>query len=110
MSGENKNKTNNESKKETAFVKTTKGKSKKMKKLSYEWRRINYFFELFSDEGATEELWKMLKLALTNDEEETEGKERSNMIFVYEYTKELYENIFTLLIEQKSKSGKSNNK
>ena len=79
---------------------------KKKKKLSYEWRRIDYFFELFNEEGASEELWKMLKLALTNDEEETEGKERSNMIFFYEYTKELYGNIFFLLMEQKAKADK----
>jgi len=79
---------------------------KKKKKLSYEWRRIDYFFELFNEEGASEELWKMLKLALTNDEEETEGSERSNMIFLYEYTKELYENISILLVDEKAKIPK----
>ena len=76
-------------------------KSKRKKKLPYEWRRIDYFFDLFDDEGWSEELWKMLKLALTNDEEETEGTERSNMIFLYEYTKELYENIYILLHKEK---------
>lgn len=79
---------------------------KKKKKLSYEWRRIDYFFELYSEEGASEDLWKMLKLAITNDEEETEGSERSNMIFLYEYTKELYENIYELLLQEKSKTHK----
>ncbi len=77
--------------------------NKKKKKLSYEWRRINYFFELFNEEGASEELWEMLKLALTNEEEETEGRGRSNLIFLYEYTKELYENIFILLMQEKDK-------
>ena len=48
-------------------------KLKKKKKLPYEWRRIDYFFDLFDDEGWSEELWKMLKLALTNDEEEPEA-------------------------------------
>ena len=79
---------------------------KQKKKLSYEWRRINYFFELYSEEGASEDLWKMLKLALTNDEEETEGSERSNMIFLYEYTKELYENVYELLLQEISKTNK----
>lgn len=83
-------------------------KGKKKKKLSYEWRRIDYFFELFNEEGASENLWEMLKLALTNEEENTDGSERSNMIFLYEYTKELYENIFVLLMKQKA-SGKNNN-
>lgn len=78
-------------------------KGKKKKKLSYEWRRIDYFFELFNEEGASEELWEMLKLALTNDEEETEGRERSNMIFLYEYTKELYELLYILLMQEKDK-------
>ncbi len=81
-------------------------KGKRKKKLSYEWRRIEYFFDLFDDEGWSEELWKMLKLALTNDEEGTEGNERSNMIFLYEYTKELYENIYELLLQEKSKTNK----
>ena len=78
-------------------------KGKKKKKLSYEWRRIDYFFELFNEEGASEDLWEMLKLALTNDEEETEGRERSNMLFLYEYTKELYENIYILLLKERDK-------
>jgi len=64
---------------------------------------------LLSDEGAGEELWKMLKLALTNDDEETEGKDRGNIIFLYEYTKDLYENVFILLVQQISKSGKKEN-
>lgn len=83
-----------------------KAKGKKKKKLSYEWRRIDYFYELFNEEGASEDLWEMLKLALTNDEEETEGRERSNMLFLYEYTKELYENIYILLLKEKEKSSK----
>jgi hypothetical protein len=81
-------------------------KAKKKKKLPYEWRRINHFFELFNDNGASEELWKMVKLAVTNDEEETEGWERSNMIFLYESTKELYENIYILLQVEKNKTLK----
>ena len=81
-------------------------KGTRKKKLSYEWRRVDYFFELFNEEGASEELWEMLKLALTNDEEETEGRERSNMLFLYEYTKELYENIYILLHKEKGKARK----
>ena len=81
-------------------------KPRKKKKLSYEWRRIDYFFEFFNEEGASEDLWEMLKLALTNDVEGTEGKERSNMIFLYEYTKELYENIYILLHKEKDKARK----
>lgn len=43
------------------------------------------FFELFNEEGASENLWEMPKRALTSEEENTEGSERSNMIFLYEY-------------------------
>lgn len=81
-------------------------KGKKNKKLPYEWRRIDHFFELFSEEMACDELWKMVKLAITNDEEETEGWERSNMIFIYEYTKELYELLYILLGREKDKIRK----
>ena len=66
LPGENKNKAKNRGKKVKAITKKTKGMSKK--KLSYEWRRINYFFELYDQEGAPEHLWEMLKLSLTYGE------------------------------------------
>ena len=79
-------------------------KVSKKKRMAYEWRRIdNYFDWLFGLDGPSEILWNMLKLAITNGEEEAEAKERSNMIFFYENTKELFENIAVLLKKQKDK-------
>ncbi|MEI9959387.1 MAG: hypothetical protein WDM90_24410 [Ferruginibacter sp.] len=50
----------------------------------------------------------MLKLALTSEEENGDLTERSNMLFFYEYTKELIENIHVLLEEKiKTKVKKS---
>jgi hypothetical protein len=72
-------------------------KQKKDKKLPYEWLRIDYYFELLDEEGPAEDLWKMLKLALIADNDHIDPRDRSNMLFFYEYTKELFENIFTLL-------------
>lgn len=81
-------------------------KEKQKKQLPYEWRRVNYFFTLFDEESSTEHLWKMLKLALTNEEENTEGSERSNMIFFYEHITELVENIYILSQEKKKENKK----
>jgi len=55
--------------KRTVMAKTKKPVSKKKnKKLSYEWRRIEYFFQWFSVDSGKEKLWEMLKLALTSQD------------------------------------------
>jgi hypothetical protein len=80
----------------------------KKKKLPYEWKRINYFFKLLDKKGPEEELWKMLKLALTCDNDNADEHDRSNMIFFYEYAKELFENIYTLLQQQQKEKRLKN--
>ncbi|MEO6838311.1 MAG: hypothetical protein ABI185_07970, partial [Ginsengibacter sp.] len=61
------------------------------KEMAHEWKRINYFFEWFDVDAATEHLWEILKLALVADNDHTDERERSNMIFFYEGVKELFE-------------------
>jgi hypothetical protein len=78
-------------------------KTKAKHKMPNHWRRVDHFFGWFDAEFATEKLWEILKLALTNGNEDTEVKERSNMIFFFEYTKELYENVGILLQKEKEK-------
>lgn len=90
-----------------ASGKEKESKSGKKKQMPYEWRRIDYFFEWFPVDYGREQLWEMLKLALTFDDEGPEGHDRSNMISLYEYTIELYENIFTLLEKKKEKYDKN---
>ena len=84
-------------------IKERKSKKHKKIEMSYEWRHIDHFFEWLEVPAASEHFWKILKLALANGEEETEAKERSNMIFFFEYTKELYENSYILLEREKEK-------
>lgn len=79
-------------------------KIKQKKGLPYEWRRIDYYFELLDQEGPADDLWKMLKLALIADNDHIDPRDRSNMLFFYEYTKELFENIYILLQQQKKNS------
>ena len=78
-----------------------------MKELPYQWRRIDYYFELLDEKGPEEDLWKMLKLALIADNESIDQRDRSNMLFFFEYTKELFENIYVLLKAQKEKQAKA---
>ncbi len=79
--------------------------NKKSKKLSYEWRRIIYFFQWYSIESSSEHLWEMLKLALTSEDENGDLKERSTMLNFYEHGKELIENIY-IVLKEKTKSKK----
>ncbi|MDB5275796.1 MAG: hypothetical protein JWR61_751 [Ferruginibacter sp.] len=83
-------------------ARNTRGKIKKKQQraLPYEWQRIAYYFELLDEEGPAEDLWKILKLALIADNDHTDEHERSNMLFFYEYTKELFQHVYTLLQRQ----------
>ena len=78
-------------------------KKQAKKQMRYEWLGIDEFFEWFPVDYSSELFWEMLKLAITFDEEGPDGRERSDMIALYEYTTELYENIFTLLEKEKGK-------
>lgn len=80
-------------------------KSKKAKGLSPEWYRINDFFMILDEDGPSNELWKMLKLALIVNNDNTDERDRSNMIFLYENTKKLFEDVFTLLEKEKKRRG-----
>lgn len=86
---------------------STEKEDKQKKELSYEWQRIGYFFELFELKGPSGELWEILKLALITDNDNTDERERGNMIFFYDSARELFENIYTLL--QKKKKAISKN-
>jgi hypothetical protein len=87
--------------------KTNKSAAKtRSKRLSYEWRRIAYFFQWFSVDSSKEQLWEMLKLALTSEDEDGDLKKRSNMLNFYEHATEFIENIYTLLKEQAGSSSK----
>ena len=79
-------------------------KIKQKKELLYEWMRIDYYFKLLDKEGPAEDLWKMLKLSLIADNDIIDPRDRSNLLFFYENTKELFENIYTLLQQQKKNS------
>lgn len=77
-------------------------KKDKKKVLPYEWAEINDFFETLGEKGSAKDLWQMLKLALITDNDLTEPRDRSNMIFLYESTKKLFKNVFKLLINERA--------
>ncbi len=52
----------------------------------YAWKILRDFFEAFDEEGAQETLWFMLSAAMKLESEEVDGKERSNMLFFYDYS------------------------
>jgi len=81
-------------------MKRTKNK-KQNKDLQQQWSRIDSYFEFFDREGPAEDLWKMLKLALISDNDNIDPRDRTEMLFYYEQTKELFENIYVILQQQK---------
>jgi len=89
------------SKKTLNPAKPKKGKTKTQKKFSSEWLRIEDFFMILGREGPSAELWKMLKLALIVDNDYIDERDRSNMIFLYENAKILFEDVFSLLKKQR---------
>jgi len=67
-----------------------------------EWKRVGYFFEWFGEDGAKQQLWEILKLALVSDNDKADERERSNMIFFYEQTTEFFKTT-SVLSERKRK-------
>jgi hypothetical protein len=78
------------------------GKTQK-DELSDEWKRVGYFFEWFDPEGAKEQIWEILKLALVADNDQADERERSNMIFFYENVTVLFENVFKIWKRKRKK-------
>ncbi len=69
-----------------------------VKKLSLQ--HIREFFAFFGEDGAQEDLWKMLKLALANENDATEARNRSNMIFLFEQVAELLDDVYELHLKE----------
>ena len=67
------------------------------------------FFRFYGNEMALkEDLWWMVKVALTNEADETSAHERDKMIYLYEKLSELAEAAYILHLQEKEKvKGKS---
>lgn len=82
-----------------------KNKKRKLKRNiepnNFEWNRIKYYFALYQNGRSTEELWEILKLAMTSEDDDGEIRTRRNMLFFFEHTKELFENVRTILNDTK---------
>jgi hypothetical protein len=68
-------------------------------KKKYAWKVLHEFFEAFDKEGAQETLWFMLSAAMKLESEEVDGKERSNMLFFYDYSVAFYKAVHFLYEE-----------
>jgi len=70
--------------------------------LTEEWKTIDDFFMVYDLKNVSEDLWQTTKLAITNSVEEIDATQISDIILLFEKTKELYRVIHTLLKKQKS--------
>lgn len=70
--------------------------------LTEEWKTIDDFFMVYDLKNVSEDLWQTTKLAITNSNEEIDGSQISDIVLLFEKTKELYRVIHTLLKKQKS--------
>lgn len=64
------------------------------------WAVIKEHLQIFGEEGTVKELWEMTKRSLTNENDETSARHRSDMILLYEELKKLLTAI-TLLHRQR---------
>ena len=69
--------------------------------LSEEWQTIDDFFMVYDLKNVSEDLWQTIKLAITNSTEEIDATQISDIILLFEKTKELYRAIHALLKKQK---------
>lgn len=60
------------------------------------WKIVKEYFEFFEEEGLDEMIWFMLVQTMKSDSEDVTGKDRSNVLFFYEYTKILNKAVFYL--------------
>ena len=69
--------------------------------LNREWQIIDEFFTVYDLKNVSEDLWQTTKLAITNSSEELDGTQISNIVVLFEKTKELYQVVYGLLKKQK---------
>jgi hypothetical protein len=78
--------------------------------LVYAWANTSNFFAWWDLDAFKDDMWELLKDALTNDETESSGTDRSNRIFLYENLVKLVEVTELLFIhkalQQKKKPKK----
>jgi hypothetical protein len=77
----------------------------KMKELPEEWKHVNNFFVCFGYTESQEQLWQMLKLALTSVDDMGSPEERSALICFYCQTKELIKSSYEVLQQVKKQHG-----
>jgi len=76
----------------------------------YAWKILHEFFEAFDEEGPQETLWFMLSAAMKLESEEVDGKERSNMIFFYEYSIAFFKAAYVLYQQHCEKKARKKDK
>lgn len=52
----------------------------------YAWKVLHEFFKMFDEDSPQETLWFMLSAAMKLESEAVDGKERSNLLFFYDYS------------------------
>lgn len=75
----------------------------------YAWKILHEFFEAFDEEGPQETLWFMLAAAMKLESEDIDGKERSNIIFFYEYSVALFKAAHVLYQHHYEKKARKKN-
>ena len=72
----------------------------------YAWKILHEFFEIFDKDGPQELLWFMLSSAMKLESEVVGGRERSNLLFFYDYSIPFFQAVFFLYKDHLEKKGK----
>ena len=72
------------------------------------WAVLEDLFRFFGDDNAAkEDLWEMVKVALTNENEYCEAGDRHKILFMYEKLEELFEAVYILHVQEVNKTVKA---
>jgi len=72
------------------------------------WAVLEDLFRFFGDDNAAkEDLWEIVKVALTNENEYCEAGDRHKILFMYEKLEELFEAVYVLHLQEVNKTVKA---
>ncbi len=82
-------------------------KQQKNAETVWAWSVLEDLFRFFGDDSAAkEDLWEIVKVALTNENEYCEASDRHKIIFMYEKLMELFEAVYILNMHAKPVNAK----
>lgn len=73
----------------------------------YAWKVVQEFFKMFDEDGPQETLWFMLSAAMKLESDLVDERERSNLLFFYDYTVYFFKAVHFLHADRQKRKAKA---